>query len=168
MNYFTKWVEAIPTKHATKEFVISFLENTIITRFGAPTKITTDNAKDFSSLALSNFFFNYGILLSHSSNYYPRGNVFIESSNKNLVKNIKKTVCDNKKNWDGKTRYALWVDKITTKKATSKTPFELIYGTKVKLLVNLKIHVYHLLQQFIMNQAVVQVRIDQQVEFGRI
>jgi hypothetical protein len=39
---------------------------------------------------------------------------------------IKKTVGDNKKNWDGKIKYALWEDTITTKKATSKTPFELV------------------------------------------
>jgi hypothetical protein len=55
-------------------------------------------------------------------------------------------------------------DKITTKRAMGKIPFELVYGTKVKLPINLKIHVYHLLQQFTMNQEVVQARIDQLVE----
>jgi hypothetical protein len=54
-DYFTRWVEAIPTKKETEEVIMSFLEDRIITRFGAPTKITTDNAKDFSSLALENF-----------------------------------------------------------------------------------------------------------------
>jgi hypothetical protein len=44
-NYFTGWVEAIPTKKATNKVVIEFLEDKIITRFGVPTKITTDNAK---------------------------------------------------------------------------------------------------------------------------
>jgi len=50
-NYFTRWVNSIPTKKAIEEVVMSFLEDQIITRFGSPTKITTDNAKDFSSLA---------------------------------------------------------------------------------------------------------------------
>jgi hypothetical protein len=78
---------------------------------------------------------------------------------------IKKTVCDNKKNWDGKIKSALWVDTITTKKATSKTPFEL--GTKVKLPISLKILVYHLMQHFTTNQEVVQARIDQLVELEK-
>jgi hypothetical protein len=73
-DYFTRWVEAIPTKKATKEVVMKFLEEKIITRFGVPAKITMDNAKDFSSMALNEFCFKYGIILSHSSNYYPQGN----------------------------------------------------------------------------------------------
>jgi hypothetical protein len=73
-DYFTRWVEAIPTKKAMEEVVMKFLEEKIITRFGVPAKITTDNAKAFSSMALNEFCFKYGIVLSHSSNYYPQGN----------------------------------------------------------------------------------------------
>jgi transposase InsO family protein len=69
---------------------MNFLEERIITRFGVPSKITTDNAKDFSSLALAEFCFKYDIILSHSSNYYPQGNGLAESSNKNLMNIIKK------------------------------------------------------------------------------
>ena len=47
-DYFTKWVESIPTKAATEKVVMDFLEDKIITRFGVPAKITTDNAKAFS------------------------------------------------------------------------------------------------------------------------
>jgi len=53
---------------------MNFLEDWIITRFSASTNITTDNAKYFSALTLVGFCFNYGIILSHSSNYYPQGN----------------------------------------------------------------------------------------------
>jgi hypothetical protein len=48
-DYFTKWVEAIPAKNATEKVIMDFIENNIITRFGVPAKITTDNAKAFSS-----------------------------------------------------------------------------------------------------------------------
>jgi hypothetical protein len=44
-DYFTRWVESIPTKKETEEVIMSFLEDRIITRFGAPAKITTDNEK---------------------------------------------------------------------------------------------------------------------------
>ena len=71
MDYFTKWVEAIPTKTATKKVVMYFIEDKIITRFGIPLKITTDNAKAFSSIEMTSFCFKYGITLSHSSYYYP-------------------------------------------------------------------------------------------------
>jgi hypothetical protein len=107
-DYFTKWVEEIPTKSATDKVVMDFLEDKIITRFGVPAKITTDNAKAFSSTELSSFCFKYGIMLSHSSNYYPQGNGLAESNNKNLMNILKKTVGDNKRSWDNKIKFALW------------------------------------------------------------
>jgi len=54
-NYFTRWVEAIPTRRATKEVVMKFFKEIIITRFGIPTKITTDNTKAFNSISLNDF-----------------------------------------------------------------------------------------------------------------
>jgi hypothetical protein len=68
IDYFIRWVEAIRTKKATKKVVMDFLEDKIFTRFGALAKITTDNAKAFSSMELSTFCFNYDIFLSCSSN----------------------------------------------------------------------------------------------------
>jgi transposase InsO family protein len=111
---------AIPTKKATKEVVMKFLEEKIITRFSVPTKITTDNAKDFISMVLNEFCFKYGIVLSHSSNYYPQGNGLAESNNKNIMNIVKNIVGENKKSWDGKIKYALWEDRTTTKTSTGK------------------------------------------------
>jgi transposase InsO family protein len=146
---------------------MNFLEDRIITRFGAPTKITTDNAKDFSSLASTNFCFKYGIVLSHSSNYHPQGNELVESSNKNLMNIIKKTMGDNKENWDSKIKYALWADCIMTKTSTWKSPFELVYGMEAKLPINLQIPVFHLMQHFKTDQEALQGRIDQLIELDK-
>ena len=122
-DYFTKWVEAIPTKKVTDKVIIDFLEDKIITRFGIPAKTTTDNVEAFRSLEFTSFCFKYGIILSHSSNYYPQGNGPVESSNKNLMTIIKKIVGDNKKSWDSKIKFALWVDQITNKSSTGKILF---------------------------------------------
>jgi transposase InsO family protein len=94
-DYFTSWVEAIPTQKETDKVVIEFLEDKIITRFGVLAKITTDNANVFSSMELSKFYYEYGIILSHSSNYYPQGNGLAEFSNKNLMTIIKMLVGEN-------------------------------------------------------------------------
>jgi transposase InsO family protein len=116
---------------------MNFLEDRIITRFGAPSQITTDNAKAFSSYALVEFCFKYDITLSHSSNYYPQGNGLVESTNKNLMNILKKVVGENKKSWDNKRKYAVWADRITTKTSTGKNPFELVYRLEAKLPMNL-------------------------------
>ena len=163
-DYFTKWVEAIPTKSATDKVDMDFLEDRIITRFRVPARITTDNAKAFSSTEFSSFCFKYGITLSHSSNYYPQGNGQAESSNKNLMTIVKKIVGDNKRSWDSKIKFALWADKITKKGATRKSPFELVYGLDVTLPVHLKLPVYQLLQAFSTDQNAVQNIMNQLIE----
>jgi hypothetical protein len=70
-DYFTKWVEAIPTKRATDSVVIDFLEDNILSRFGCPQNIVTDNAQAFKSMAMVDFCQKYSIVLGHSTAYYP-------------------------------------------------------------------------------------------------
>ena len=40
---------------------------------------------------------------------------------------------DNQKNWHKKIHEALWVDKVTAKRAISISPFELVYGIEANL-----------------------------------
>jgi hypothetical protein len=87
-----------------------FLEENIITLFGVPSKITTDNANVFRSIELVGFCSQYSVMLAHATNYCPQGNALAESSNKNLIRILKKTIGDNKRAWDSSLKYALWVD----------------------------------------------------------
>jgi hypothetical protein len=81
-DYFTKWIEVVPTRQATDVVIIQFLENNIFSRFGCPRRIMTDNATTFKSKRIVKFCEDYNITLSHSTTYYPQGNGLAESSNK--------------------------------------------------------------------------------------
>ena len=96
-NYFTKWVEPIPTRQSTNSVIIDFLLSNILSRFDCPRKIITDNAKDFTSSKLVKFCNDYNIILSHSTSYYPQGNGLPKYPNKSMVRTIKKLLQDNKK-----------------------------------------------------------------------
>jgi len=130
INYFTKWIEAIPTRKANHNVVMKFLIEDIFTRFGFPHKLVTDNAVAFREKELVEMCESMGIKLVHSTSYYPQGNGLAESSNKSLIRIIKKLLEDNKKNWDSKLKYALWVNRVTIKKSTWNYPFKLVYGTE--------------------------------------
>jgi hypothetical protein len=80
-DYFTKWVGAIPTQNVSDSVVIKFLEENILSRFGFPQKIVTDNAQYFKSMEMINFCQKYNIVLGNSIAYYPQGNGLDESSN---------------------------------------------------------------------------------------
>jgi transposase InsO family protein len=127
-DYFTKWVEAIPTKKANAQVTCEFLMNHIIVRFGIPMKIVSDNASYFSSEEISMFCYDHGITLAHASDYFPQGNGQAESSNKNLISIMKKLVSDNGKDWHKKLFEALWADRTSPKRAIGMSPFELVYG----------------------------------------
>ena len=96
-DYFTKWVEAKATKKTISEVVCHFIKENILVRFGIPIKLVMDNASYFLSIEITDFCFEYGITVGHSSDYFPQGNGQVESSNKNLINIIKKLVSYNQK-----------------------------------------------------------------------
>jgi hypothetical protein len=69
-DYFTKWIEAVPTRSTSHKVIISFLED-IIARFGCPSRIITDNAASFKYEPLIKFYEQFQISLIHSTPYYP-------------------------------------------------------------------------------------------------
>ena len=108
---------------------MEFIEDNIVSRFGYPRRLITNNAKAFKSKAMVAFCEKHGIILNHSTPYYPQGNGQAESSNKNIIQSIKKLLKHNKRSWDSMLKYALWADRITVKQAIGTSPFQLVYGT---------------------------------------
>ena len=146
-DYFTKWIEAIPTRNATDLVIIRFLEGHILSLFGCPRKIITDNVVSFHSRKMVDFCHRYQIALGHSISYYRQGNGLAKSSNKSLVTIIKKLLEENKNSWHKKLVHALWVDRLTTKKSIGMSPYQLVYGTEAVFPTSLGIPVIKLAQE---------------------
>jgi transposase InsO family protein len=132
-DYFTRWSEAAALRTVNTSQVIAFLNSNIITHFGIPDCLVFDNASYFSSLEMSEFALEKGIKLKYSASYYPQGNGLAESTNKNLIKIIKRTVAENHKNWHNALLNALWDDRVTPKAAIGNSPFFLVYGREAIL-----------------------------------
>ena len=49
IDYFIKWVEAVPTVKSNDEIAAHFVFNQIITRFGIPKEIITDHGRHFQN-----------------------------------------------------------------------------------------------------------------------
>ena len=97
IDYFTKWFEAIPLHKVNEDVVMYFLQDYIMTRFGVPISLVFYNATYFSSIRLTTFANEKGIKLHYSANYYPQGNCLAESTNKNLIRILKKTLIENQR-----------------------------------------------------------------------
>ena len=70
IDYFTKWVEAIPLKMITSKNMIDFVSEHTVYRFGIPQTITTDQGTMFASEEFGDFAASMGIKLLNSSPYY--------------------------------------------------------------------------------------------------
>jgi transposase InsO family protein len=99
MDYFTKWTEVIPLKNMTRKEVIEFITEHIIHRFGIPQTLMIDQGTSFVSGQVREFIESYKIKLLNSSPYYAQVNGQAESSNKTLIKLIKKKIEDNPRRW---------------------------------------------------------------------
>jgi hypothetical protein len=81
------------------------------------------------------------IKLLSSLAYYAQASGQDESSNKTLIKLIKKKIEENPKRWHEILLEALWALRISKHSATNVTPFELVYGQEVILTVEVNLDV---------------------------
>jgi hypothetical protein len=147
MDYFTKWTEVVPLKNMTHKEVIEFIMEYIIHRFGIPQTLMNDQGTLFVSGQVREFIESYKNRLFNSSPYYAQANGQAESSNKALIKLIKKKIEDNLKRWHEVLSKALWAHRISRHGATNVTPFELVYGQEVILPVEVNLAAYRLAKQ---------------------
>ena len=60
-DYFTKWIEAVPTRNETHQVIMKFLYENILIRFGCLVRLVTDNPPSFKAGALVNICESMGI-----------------------------------------------------------------------------------------------------------
>ena len=70
-DYFTKWIEYIPTRRDNDVVIMVFMENNILSRFGCTRRLVIDNEPNFNSKKMISFYHKYHISLNHSIAYYP-------------------------------------------------------------------------------------------------
>ena len=106
-----------------------------------------DQGSSFISKEVRDFTKSYKIKILNSSLYYAQANGQAESSNKILIKLIKKKIEENPKRWHEVLSEALWARRISGHGATKVTPFELVYGQEAVLPVEVNLDAYGLAKQ---------------------
>jgi transposase InsO family protein len=138
-DYFTKWTEVVPLKNMTHKEVIHFISEHIIHRFTIPQTLTTDQGSSSMSHQIREFAESLKIKLLSSSLYYAQVNGQAESSNKTLIKLLKKKIEENPNWWYEVLSKVLWTHRISKHSAMKVRPFELVYGQEVILPVEINL-----------------------------
>jgi hypothetical protein len=116
--------------HITDADSKRFVWKNIITRFGIPRVLMSDNGSQFVSGPFKEFCEQYGIRNHFSTPAYPQGNGQAESSNKTLLDGIKKCMEKAKGRWVEELPSILWTYRTTLRSSTGETPFSLTYGVE--------------------------------------
>ena len=89
-DYFTKWVEAKPLANIRDVDVKRFIWKNIITQFGVPYVLISDNGLQFDSKVFRKYCSNLGIKNRYSTSAYLQGNGQAKAFNKVIVNGLKK------------------------------------------------------------------------------
>ena len=98
-NYFTKWVEAEPLANIRDVDAKRLVWKNIVTRFGVPHVLISDNNLQFDSKMFIKYYGKLGITNRYSILAYPQGNGQAEAVNKVIVSGLKKRLDDAKGRW---------------------------------------------------------------------
>nr|XP_025661621.1 uncharacterized protein LOC112757229 [Arachis hypogaea] len=137
IDYYTKWIEAEPLSTITATQCRKFLWRQIITRFGIPEIVISDNGTQFTDKKFREFL--EGLRVSHrfSSVEHPQTNGQVESANKIIVKGLKKRLNKAKGLWADELGSVLWSYRTTPQTTIGETPFRLTYGVEAVIPVEI-------------------------------
>ena len=71
IDYFTKWVEAEPLANIRDVNAKKFIWKNIITCFGTPRTLISDNGLQFDSKTFKKYYCDFGIMNRYSTLAYP-------------------------------------------------------------------------------------------------
>ena len=121
-DYFTKWVEAEPLANIKDVDAKRFVWKNIVTRFGVPRVLISDNDLQFDSKIFRSYYGELGITNRYSTPAYPQGNGQAEAVNKVIVNGIKKKLDDAKGKWVVELPHVFWTYRTTPRRSTERHP----------------------------------------------
>ena len=139
VDYFTKWAETEALAIIRDVDVKKFVWKNIITRFGVPDSLISDNGLQFDNRAFNEFCNNLGIRNKYSSPAYPQGNGQAEAVNKVIINGLKRILEGAKGNWAEELPNVLWAYRTTPRRSTGETPFSLTYGAEAMIPVEINL-----------------------------
>ncbi|KAL8104290.1 hypothetical protein AgCh_028493 [Apium graveolens] len=118
--------------------VLNFLHKQILTRFGTPRVIISDEGSHFCNCKftamMQRYYMNHRIVTA----YHPQTNGQVEVSNREIKRILEKFVCLSRKDWSLKLDEAVWAYRTAYKTPLGMSLYQLVYGKGCHLPVELE------------------------------
>ena len=131
-DYFTKWVEVEPLANIRDMNAKRFVWKNIVTRFGIPHTLISDNILQFDRKAFKRYCCDLGITNRYSTPAYPQRNRQAKAVNKVIMSGLKRRLDDAKRRWvEELLPHVLWIYRTTPHRSTRETHFSITYEVEV-------------------------------------
>lgn len=130
IDRFTRWPEAIPLYDTSTDSIIHAFYYTWVSRFGAPSTITTDRGAQFESRLFQALTQIIGSKKIHTTAYHPSSNGMIERWHRTLKTAI---TCHNNPDWTSVLPTVLLGLRTSIKDDLKASAAEYLYGTTLRI-----------------------------------
>ena len=138
-DYFTKWMEAYPTKNHQAETIAKVVVEGFIGRFGIPSTIHTDQGRDFESNLFRDMCQRLEIEKTRTTPWHPQSDGMVERFNRTLETMLRQTIQTNQSDWDLQAPICCMAYRASVNETTKQTPNMLMLGRELPMPSHLQV-----------------------------
>ena len=132
-DYFTKWVDAVPIRNQKATTVAQKLIDRLISIFGTPMQIHSDQGRSFESDVFREMCRLLGIEKTRTTPYRPQSDGLVERANRTIENMLASFVSQNQKDWDEHLPLLMLAYRSAQHETTGVSPCEMMFGRHVSL-----------------------------------
>ena len=126
--HLTGWAESYCIPDKTNESVWRMFSNHFIPAHGIPEVVLSDNGREFTAKAFTNYLGSLGIDHRRTTPQNPRCDGRIERFNRTFKETLTKLINNNPGSWENHVGDTLFSHRISISSVTGYSPFYLMYG----------------------------------------
>ncbi|XP_021369847.1 uncharacterized protein K02A2.6-like [Mizuhopecten yessoensis] len=127
-DYYTKWTESFAMPNMEAQTVAKVLVEEVISRFGVPYNIHSDQGSQFESSVIKEVYLLLQINKTHTTPYHPKSDGMVERFNKTLVAMLSAFVNEHQTDWDEHLLYMMMAYRSTEDETTGNSLNSMMLG----------------------------------------
>ena len=135
-DHFTKYALAVPTKNQTAKVVAETLWDNLISHYGWPEKLHSDQGADFQSKVIAELCRLGNVKKTRTTPYHPQGNP-VERFNHTLLGMLGTLHQSQKKDWRMYVKPLTHAYNCTVNETTGYSPYYLMFGRHARLPIDI-------------------------------